>query len=149
MATKKISLLGSTGSIGRQTLDIASAHKDIIEVVALAAGAGNLDVLADQIREFRPAVVSVPTFENRKSLIERLGSDVLVEIETGSKGLETVAAESGADTVVTGVVGFLGLKPTAKAIEKGKTIALANKETLVAAGSAVMPMVQKYGAKIV
>jgi 1-deoxy-D-xylulose-5-phosphate reductoisomerase len=149
MATKKISLLGSTGSIGRQTLDIARAHKDIIEVVALAAGAGNLDVLADQIREFRPAVVCVPTFENRKSLSERLGSDVQVEIETGTTGLETVAAESGADTVVTGVVGFLGLKPTVKAIEKGKTIALANKETLVAAGSAVMPMVEKYGAKIV
>lgn len=149
MATKKISLLGSTGSIGRQTLDIALAHKDIIEVVALAAGAGNLDVFADQIREFRPTVVCVPTDEARKSLIDRLGSDVQVEIETGAIGLETVAAESGADTVVTGVVGFLGLKPTAKAIEKGKIIALANKETLVAAGSAVMPMVQKYGAKIV
>ncbi|MBA3992683.1 MAG: 1-deoxy-D-xylulose-5-phosphate reductoisomerase [Cyanobacteria bacterium DS2.3.42] len=149
MATKKISLLGSTGSIGRQTLDIALAHKDSIEVVALAAGAGNLDVFADQIKLFRPTVVCVPTDENRRTLLEKLGSNIKVEIETGSSGLETVAAESGADTVVTGVVGFLGLKPTARAIEKGKTIALANKETLVAAGSAVMPMVQKYGAKIV
>lgn len=149
MATKKISLLGSTGSIGRQTLDIIQAHKDSLEVVALAAGAGNLDAFADQIKQFRPAVVCVPTDENRKTLLDKLGSEIRVEIETGPSGLETVAAESGADTVVTGVVGFLGLKPTAKAIEKGKTIALANKETLVAAGSAVMPMVQKYGAKIV
>ncbi len=149
MATKKISLLGSTGSIGRQTLDIALAHKDSIEIVALAAGAGNLEMFAEQIKQFRPSVVCVPSDENRKALKEKLGADVKVEIEIGSTGLETVAAESGADTVVTGVVGFLGLKPTAKAIEKGKTIALANKETLVAAGSAVMPMVQKYGAKIV
>jgi 1-deoxy-D-xylulose-5-phosphate reductoisomerase len=149
MATKKISLLGSTGSIGRQTLDIAQAHKDSLEVVALAAGSGNLDLFAEQIKQFRPSIVCVPTEENRASLKEKLGSDIRVEIETGSNGLETVAAESCADTVVTGVVGFLGLKPTAKAIEKGKTIALANKETLVAAGSAVMPMVRKYGAKIV
>lgn len=149
MATKKISLLGSTGSIGRQTLDIVQAHRDTLEVVALAAGAGNLDAFAEQIKQFRPAVVCVPTDENRKTLLEKLGSQIRVDIETGSSGLETVAAESGADTVVTGVVGFLGLKPTAKAIKKGKTIALANKETLVAAGSAVMPMVQKYGAKIV
>ena len=149
MATKKISLLGSTGSIGRQTLDIAQAHQDSIDVVALAAGAGNLDLLADQVKQFCPAIVCVPTEENKASLKEKLGSNIRVEIETGSKGLETVAADSDADTVVTGVVGFLGLKPTAKAIEKGKTIALANKETLVAAGSAVMPMVEKYGAKIV
>jgi len=149
MATKKISLLGSTGSIGRQTLDIAGAHKDSLEIVALAAGASNLDLFAEQIKQFRPAIVCVPEEEDGKALKERLSPGIRVEIETGSSGLETVAAESGADTVVTGVVGFLGLKPTAKAIEKGKTIALANKETLVAAGSAVMPMVQKYGAKIV
>lgn len=149
MATKKISLLGSTGSIGRQTLDIAGAHKDSLEIVALAAGASNLDLFSEQIKQFRPAIVCVPTDEDGKVLREKLSPDIRVEIETGSSGLETVAAESGADTVVTGVVGFLGLKPTAKAIEKGKTIALANKETLVAAGSAVMPMVQKYGAQIV
>jgi len=148
MATKKISLLGSTGSIGRQSLDIALAHKDSIQVVALAAGGSNLDLFADQIKQFQPALVSVPTESERKSLRDKLGAEK-VQIEIGSDGLEAVAAESGADTVVTGVVGFLGLKPTAKAIEKGKTIALANKETLVAAGSAVMPMVEKYGAKIV
>lgn len=148
MATKKISLLGSTGSIGQQSLDIAEAHKDVIEVVALAAGGGNLDLFADQIKQFRPALVSVPGEAERKALREKLGASK-VQIEIGSLGLEAVAAESGADTVVTGVVGFLGLKPTAKAIEKGKTIALANKETLVAAGSAVMPLVEKYGAKIV
>lgn len=148
MATKKISLLGSTGSIGRQSLDIAQAHKDVIQVVALAAGGGNLDLFADQIKQFQPALVSVPGDAERKALKEKLGASK-VQIEIGSQGLEAVAAESGADTVVTGVVGFLGLKPTARAIEKGKTIALANKETLVAAGSAVMPMVEKYGAKIV
>lgn len=149
MATKKISLLGSTGSIGRQTLDIAGAHKDSLEIVALAAGASNLDLFAEQIKQFRPSIVCVPRDEDGKALKERLSPGIHVEIETGSSGLETVAAESGADTVVTGVVGFLGLKPTAKAIEKGKTIALANKETLVAAGSAIMPMVKKYAAKIV
>ncbi len=149
MATKKISLLGSTGSIGRQSLDIAQAHKDSIQVVALAAGGSNLDLFAEQIKQFQPALVSVPSQSDRKALKERLGSTTNVQIEIGSLGLEAVAAESGADTVVTGVVGFLGLKPTVKAIEKGKTIALANKETLVAAGSAVMPMVEKYGAKIV
>ncbi|MBA3856788.1 MAG: 1-deoxy-D-xylulose-5-phosphate reductoisomerase [Cyanobacteria bacterium PR.3.49] len=148
MATKKISLLGSTGSIGRQSLDIAQAHKDVIEVVAMAAGGGNLDLFAEQIKQFQPALVSVPGEAERKTLKEKLGASK-IQIEIGSQGLEAVAAESGADTVVTGVVGFLGLKPTAKAIEKGKTIALANKETLVAAGSAVMPMVEKYGAKIV
>jgi 1-deoxy-D-xylulose-5-phosphate reductoisomerase len=148
MATKKISLLGSTGSIGRQSLDIAQAHKDVIEVVAMAAGGGNLDLFAEQIKQFQPALVSVPGEAERKTLKEKLGASK-IQIEIGSQGLEAVAAESGADTVVTGVVGFLGLKPTAKAIQKGKTIALANKETLVAAGSAVMPMVEKYGAKIV
>jgi len=149
MATKRISLLGSTGSIGRQSLDIAYAHKDCIQVVAMAAGGGNLDLFADQIKQFEPALVSVPGDAERKLLKEKLGAGSKVHIEIGPQGLENVAAESGADTVVTGIVGFLGLKPTAKAIEKGKTIALANKETLVAAGSAVMPMVEKYGAKIV
>lgn len=149
MATKKISLLGSTGSIGRQTLDIAAAHKDRIEVVAMAAGAGNLDLFSEQIREFKPGVVCVPSDESRKTLLERLGASLKVDVLVGTEGLESVAADTDAETVVTGVVGFLGLKPTAKAIAKGKTIALANKETLVAAGSAIMPMIEKHGARIV
>lgn len=149
MAAKKISLLGSTGSIGRQTLDIAAAHPEQIEVVAMAAGGSNLALFAEQIKQFKPKMVSVPGDTDRKLLKETLGSDYRGEILTGADGLENVAADNDAETVVTGVVGFLGLKPTARAIAKGKTIALANKETLVAAGAAVMPMIEKYKATII
>lgn len=149
MAAKKISLLGSTGSIGKQTLDIAAAHPEQIEVVALAAGGSNLALFADQIRQFKPAMVSVPGDTERNALKEALGSNFKVDILTGAEGLESVAADNDAETVVTGIVGFLGLKPTARAISRGKTIALANKETLVAAGAAVMPMIEKYKATII
>lgn len=150
MKTRKISLLGSTGSIGRQTLDIVDAHRDRLEIVALAAGSKSLDVLAEQVKRFSPQVVCVPEHQDVEALKPLLkGSITVPEIVCGSQGLETAAADSDADTVVTGVVGFLGLKPTARAVMKGKTIALANKETLVAAGSAIMPMVKQYGARIV
>ncbi len=167
---KHISLLGSTGSIGKQTLDIVQSHKDKVKVVALAAGGKNLPELARQIQEFQPDLVSVPTADDAQEL-KRLLQDSRVRrgshasnsgdaqcntdchtecrIEYGEAGLEQVAAHPKAQTVVTAVVGFLGLKPTIAAIKKGKTIALANKETLVAAGSLVVPLLKKYNASIV
>ena len=145
-----LSLLGSSGSIGQQTLDIVSAHEDDLKVVALAAGGKKLAVVAEQIRRFKPELVSVPTAEDAKKLAELLGAlKSTTEIEYGELGLEHVATHPASRTVVTGVVGFLGLKPTLAAIKQGKTIALANKETLVAAGCVVMPLARKYGAQIV
>lgn len=147
---KHISLLGSTGSIGTQTLDIAESHKETISIVALAAGSKNIELLAKQVIQFRPELVSVPTAADAANLREKLGAACKnTEIVCGEQGLIDVATHEKADTVVTGVVGFLGLKPTAAAIRKGKTIALANKETLVAAGAAIMPMVREFDARIV
>lgn len=149
---KGISLLGSTGSIGRQTLDIAAAHRDRLEVVALAAGKNNLPMLAAQIRDFHPELVSVPDAESAQSLKEELAGDLPktgVEIMHGSDGLNAVAAHRSAQTVVTAVVGVLGLRPTLAAINEGKTIALANKETLVAAGAVIMPLIKEKNARIV
>jgi 1-deoxy-D-xylulose-5-phosphate reductoisomerase len=148
---KSISLLGSTGSIGLQTLDIVAHHRDQLAVAALAAGSKKLPLLAEQIVEHRPELVSVPTAADVKELKELLGPCAagITTIMHGDEGLEAVATHRDAQTVVTGVVGFLGLKPTAAAIRMGKTIAVANKETFVAAGAAIMPMVQQFGASIV
>ena len=147
---KAIAILGSTGSIGRQTLEIVRAHPDRLRVVALAAGRANPSLLAEQVREFRPELVAVPDDETARELTELIaGEPGALTIETGSEGLITAAAHTRAETVVTGVVGTLGLLPTAAAVRAGKTIALANKETLVAAGSAIMPMARRHGARIV
>lgn len=145
-----LSLLGSTGSIGLQTLDIVAAHRDDLRVVALAAGSRKLELVAEQIREFAPELVSVPTAEDAKTLADLLKGDGRgTEIEYGDSGLDHVATHKTSQTVVTGVVGFLGLRPTIAAIKHGKTIALANKETLVAAGCVVMPLARKHNAEIV
>ncbi len=147
---KGISILGSTGSIGRQTLEIVRAHTDTLKVVAVAAGAQNVDVLIDQIKAFQPELVSVPDAETARKLTGQLPSDVVKpEILYGEEGLLSVAEHPGAGTVVTAVVGFLGVVPTAAAIRLGKTIALANKETLVAAGTVIMPMAKQHHAAIV
>ncbi len=147
---KHISLLGSTGSIGTQTLDVVESHPDSINVVALAAGSKSIKLLANQIRKFSPELVSVPGKADIALLRETLGGEhKRLEILCGDEGLEAVATHSKVETVVTGVVGFLGLKPTAAAIRRGKRIALANKETLVAAGAAIMPMVREFNAQIV
>ena len=145
-----LSLLGSTGSIGRQTLDIVSAHKEELKVAALASGGSRLDDLALQVKQFSPELVSVPTAADAKKLAvlcKQNGSRC--EIAYGDEALLEVATFAQTQTVVTGVVGFLGLKPTIEAIKKGKTIALANKETLVAAGCIVMPLAKKYNAEII
>ena len=148
---KHVSLLGSTGSIGKQTLDVVESHADRLKVVALAAGNRNLEELARQIIQFTPDLVSVPTAEDASRLSSLLGEKTpkSLTIDYGDQGLELVAAHPLAETVVTGVVGFLGLKPTIAAIKKGKTIALANKETMVAAGSIVVPLLAKHKASIV
>lgn len=150
VALKYISLLGSTGSIGRQTLDIVDAHRDSLRVVAMAAGSMNIPMLAEQVVHFRPELVSVPSAADANALKELLANERRgLEVMIGEPGLEAVATHAKAETVVTGLVGFFGLKPTAAAVRKGKTIALANKETLVAAGAAIMPMVQQHQARII
>lgn len=132
--TKSISLLGSTGSIGVQTLDVA--RKMGIRVTALAARS-NIELLAEQALEFRPALVSVMEEKAAKELKERLASEN-IRVVCGKEGLCEAATEKEADTVLTAVVGMVGLLPTLEAIKEGKNIALANKETLVAGGELVI-----------
>jgi 1-deoxy-D-xylulose-5-phosphate reductoisomerase len=145
---KSLAVLGSTGSIGKQTLDIVRAHREDFVVAALAAGAGKLPDFAEQIKEFKPQLVSVPN-QNAAKDLKALLSGVKVEIACADDGLERVASHPDVETVVSGVVGFLGVKPTMAAIKAGKTIALANKETLVAAGCVIMPMARSHNAQIV
>ncbi len=142
---KKISILGSTGSIGTQTLEVVRAQEDI-QVLGLAAGS-NIIMLESQIREFRPRVVAVWDEEKANILrgkVEALG----VEVVSGMEGLIKVATIEEAELVVTAVVGMIGIKPTIAAIEAGKDIALANKETLVTAGHLIMPLAKKHGSAI-
>lgn len=147
---KRISILGSTGSIGRQTLDIVEAHGESLKVVALAAGSNHLDLLTEQVRLFQPELVSVPDSNTKDELDQRLKlAGLSTRMTCGDDGLVEVAAHKDVETVVTGLVGFRGVLPTAAAIRQGKTIALANKETLVAAGPVILPMCKQYGATIV
>lgn len=146
---RNISLIGATGSIGRQTLEVVAAHPDKLKVVALAAGGGHLEEFAKQVSLFNPEIASVPEAASAQKLASLLGTKSKnISILYGEDGLESVATHSLAHVLVTAVVGFLGLKPTVAAIKCGKTIALANKETLVAAGAAVMPMVKQFGAQL-
>ena len=141
----RISLLGSTGSIGLQTLDIAENHKDHLQVVALCAGSKSLEKLCAQIIQFKPQLVCVPNDQDREKLISMLGSNRYKELElvTADAGLVAAATLPSCNLVVTGVVGAVGIKPTYAAVLAGKNIALANKETLVAAGSVIMIEAQK------
>ncbi|MGE5673175.1 MAG: 1-deoxy-D-xylulose-5-phosphate reductoisomerase [Mycobacterium leprae] len=148
---KGISIIGSTGSIGTQALDVVRNQPGRFRVVALAAGS-RVDLLAEQILEFKPSVVAVNTPESATGLgriLHEKHLSVLPEILYGSDGLEAVATHPEAKMVVTSVVGALGLKPTLSAIERGKDIALANKETLVAAGELVMAAARRHGVHIV
>ncbi|CAM9542791.1 unnamed protein product [Ectocarpus sp. 6 AP-2014] len=152
-AKKKIALLGSTGSIGTQTLDICREKPENFEVVSLAAGS-NVDLLAKQIALFKPKMVSVATEDLVPTLRERLsdmgvrGAD-LPTVTSGAEGIVATACHDDADTVVTGIVGCAGLLPTVEAIKRKKTIALANKETLIAGGPAVLPLLKEYGVDMV
>ena len=143
---KKIAILGSTGSIGTQTLDVIRAHSDELEVVALAAGS-NKERLKEQIREFHPELVSLSDEKKAQELKEELAGEA-VEVFCGMDGLIEVAGIDSADVVVTAVVGMMGILPTMEAIRKGKDIALANKETLVTAGHLIIPMAREYGVSI-
>ncbi len=142
---KKISILGSTGSIGTQTLDVVRSNNDI-EVVALAAGR-NIKALAEQVREFRPKLVCVAEEKDIKEL-KLLISDISCEVCHGMEGLIRVATHNEAEIVVTAVVGMMGIIPTIEAIKTGHDIALANKETLVTAGHIIMPLAREYNIRI-
>lgn len=140
-----ISVLGSTGSIGTQTLEVVRANDDL-KVAALAAGK-NIDVLEKQAREFRPEIVSVANEELAKDLKSRL-CDTDIKVTYGMDGLCECATIDDAGIVVTAVVGMMGIVPTVEAIKAGKDIALANKETLVTAGHIIIPMAREYNVKI-
>lgn len=143
---KKIAILGSTGSIGTQTLDVVREHSDELQVVALAAGS-NKERLKEQIKEFHPELVSLSDEKKAQELKEELAGEQ-VEVVCGMEGLIEVAGADSADVVVTAVVGMMGILPTMEAIKKGKDIALANKETLVTAGHLIIPMAKEYGVSI-
>jgi 1-deoxy-D-xylulose-5-phosphate reductoisomerase len=143
---KKLTILGSTGSIGVSTLDIVTAHPDKFEIVALTAG-NNLELLKRQIEKFSPQVVAVVTEESAKRLRGMLGGKK-PEILYGVPGMITAASATDATMVVAAIVGSAGLVPAVAAIKAGKDIALANKETLVAAGNLVMELVKHHGVKL-
>ena len=143
--SKRISVLGSTGSIGRQTLDVAQEMG--LQVEALTAYR-SVDLLEEQTRQFRPRLVAVYDPEAAEEFRQRV-KDLPVRVLSGTEGLMAAATLAQADTVVTAVVGMVGLRPTLAAIEVGKRIALANKETLVCAGELVMEAAQRHRAQIV
>ena len=148
MSTKSVSVLGSTGSIGTQTLQIAAEFPEQFKVVALSAGR-NLDLLEQQVRQHRPQAVALAAAELLPSLRERLADlQPQPELLGGAEGVAAVAAWPSAQLVVTGIVGCAGLLPTMAAIEAGKDLALANKETLIAAGPVVLPALQRSGSRL-
>ena len=142
---KKIAILGSTGSIGTQTLEVARNNGDL-EITALAAGS-NIDLLERQIREFRPPLAAVWTEEKAKELRIRT-ADLDVKIVSGMEGLLEVAAQPESEILVTAIVGMIGIRPTIAAMKAGKDIALANKETLVTAGHIIMSLAKEKGVRI-
>lgn len=142
---RSVSILGSTGSIGTQTLDVIRKNKDL-KVVALAAGT-RVEELARQVREFKPELVSVGSEDGAKQL-KLLTADMDLKIVYGMEGLTAAAALPAADVVVTAVVGMMGIEPTIAAIKAHKDIALANKETLVTAGHIIMKLARENGVLI-
>ncbi|MGN0334060.1 MAG: 1-deoxy-D-xylulose-5-phosphate reductoisomerase [Lachnospiraceae bacterium] len=142
---KKIAILGSTGSIGTQTLEVARYHKDL-EIMGLAAG-NNIRLLEEQIREFHPKKAAVWMEEKAKELRTAV-ADLDVEIVAGMDGLIEIAAMEETEILVTAIVGMIGIRPTIEAIKSGKDIALANKETLVTAGHIIMPLAKEYHVNI-
>lgn len=130
-------MLGSTGSVGRNTLEVVAQHRDAFQVVAMAAGS-NMELLAKQIKEFQPEIVSVGSSQRVQELRQLVGSAWRGEILCGEEGMVAAATHPAADIVLTAIVGSIGVVPTLAAIEAGKTIALANKETLISAGQIVM-----------
>ena len=142
---RKIAILGSTGSIGTQTLDIVRKESDL-QVTAMAAGS-NVELMERQVREFRPELVAMWTEEAANDLRGRL-KDLPVRVTYGMDGLLEVATHEESEVLVTAIVGMIGIRPTIAAIESGKDIALANKETLVTAGHIIMPLAEEKGVSI-
>ena len=142
---KKIAILGSTGSIGTQTLDIVSKNEDL-QVVGISAGQ-NISMLEEQIRLFQPRLAAVGDEEKAKELRERV-RDTNCRVVGGMEGLLELAVMEEAEILVTAIVGMIGIRPTMEAIKAGKDIALANKETLVTAGHLIMPLAKEYGVEI-
>lgn len=143
---KKIAILGSTGSIGTQTLEVVRNYKKDLEIVSLAAGS-NIELLEKQIREFQPKLVCVFKEEAARILKENV-KDTDTRVVSGMEGLMQAAIIDEAEIVVTAFVGMIGIRPTIEAIKAGKDIALANKETLVTAGHIIMPLAQEMNVKI-
>lgn len=144
---RKVSILGSTGSIGTQTLDVIRKNEDL-ELVAVSAG-NNITLLETQIREFHPRLAAVWSQSNAEALRVAIADVVpACKVVCGMEGLIEVATAEDADIVVTAVVGMIGIKPTIAAIRAGKDIALANKETLVTAGHIIMPLAKEYNVSI-
>ncbi len=142
---KKIAVLGSTGSIGTQTLEVVRSNADM-EIVALAAGT-SVEMMEKQIREFTPRIAGMWTEEAAADLRARI-ADLNVKVVAGMDGLLEIAAMEESDVLVTAIVGMIGIRPTIAAIEAGKDIALANKETLVTAGHIIMPLAKEKGVSI-
>ena len=144
--TKHIAILGSTGSIGTQTLDVARAHADKLTVEVLTAG-HNSQLLINQAREFKPNAVVIAD-ESKYNEVKSALADLDIKVWTGAKAIEDVVQMNTIDTVVTAMVGYAGLSSTIKAIEAGKNIALANKETLVVAGELITKLVAKHKVRV-
>ena len=144
---KYISILGSTGSIGTQTLEVVREHADRLKVCAIT-GNNNIRLLKEQILEFEPELCSVMSEEKASELRKMLPADCRTEITSGMEGLVQAAEFGKSEIIVTAISGMIGLKPTVAAIKKHKKIALANKETLVTGGSYIMELAEKYNAPI-
>ena len=144
---KRISILGSTGSIGTQTLDVVRKNKDKFEVVAISANS-SINLLLEQITEFKPKYVAVYDEDSAKALKNMIPSDIDIKVLSGMEGLVQISSLDEIDVLLTAIVGMIGLVPTLEAIKKGKTIALANKETLVTAGQLVMEEAKKRNVDI-
>ena len=143
---KRLAILGSTGSIGTRTLDVVAAHPDQFEVIALAAG-NNVDLMEQQVRRFGPRFVALADEAGARALARRLGARS-PQIAWGADGVRQAAVETGADMVVSAIVGGAGLVPTMAALSAGKTLALANKETLVMAGELMTAEARAHGTRI-
>ncbi len=147
MHMKKISVLGSTGSIGTQTLEVVRQNQDKLVVTAMSAGR-NVDLFEKQVREFKPAIACMGDEEAAADLKQRIADLSGIRVLAGMDGMLEMASDPGSEIMVTAIVGMIGIRPTIAAIESGKDIALANKETLVCAGHIIMPLAKKMGIRI-
>ena len=147
MHMKKISVLGSTGSIGTQTLEVVRQNQDKLVITAMSAGR-NVDLFEKQVREFKPAIACMGDEEAAADLKQRIADLSGIRVLAGMDGMLEMASDPGREIMVTAIVGMIGIRPTIAAIESGKDIALANKETLVCAGHIIMPLAKKMGIRI-